>query len=57
MKLNNLPVNPSVTPQDNERIYHQIILGIFLLSYKLYGRLECINRHYPQPSEETITHS
>ena len=50
-----LPVYPLIASEDNERVYHQVILSILLLSNKLYWRLKCINCHYPQPDEKIIT--
>lgn len=43
------PVNSLIASQYNQRINHQIILSVFLLSDYFYWRLQSINSHHPQP--------
>lgn len=42
-------MNSLITPQHDQRINHQIILSVLLLSDHLHRRLQSINSHHPQP--------
>lgn len=42
-------MNSLITPQHNQRINHQIILSVLLLSDHFHRRLQSINSHHPQP--------